>query len=70
MRKSSMLILALAAVFGSSLAVSLGANVKALYSTGAKGGGTENLARAKYYRAEAELWLVEAGGNVPKERLD
>ncbi|HVX15578.1 MAG TPA: hypothetical protein VHC22_30610 [Pirellulales bacterium] len=44
--------------------------VKALFDTGTKGGETEKLAAAKYYRAEAELWLVEAGGRVPEDRLE
>ncbi|MGH7138324.1 MAG: hypothetical protein ACREHD_21450 [Pirellulales bacterium] len=43
--------------------------VHALYETGSKGGEHERLARTKYYRAEAELWLVAAGGRVPDERL-
>lgn len=43
--------------------------IKALYITGAKGGGADVLADARYYVAEAELWLVAAGGTVP-EKLD
>lgn len=43
--------------------------VKALFDTGTKGGESENVAAAKFYRAEAELWLVAAGGKVPEVRL-
>jgi hypothetical protein len=43
--------------------------IHALYETGSKGGDKERLAAAKYYRAEAELWLVAAGGTVPDDRL-
>lgn len=42
--------------------------VKALYVTGAKGGEADRFAAAGYYRAEAELWLVAAGGTVPQHR--
>lgn len=44
--------------------------VKALYETGTKGGEKEREAAAKYYRAEAELWLVAAGGKLPDDRLE
>ncbi|HVA46403.1 MAG TPA: hypothetical protein VNH11_08520 [Pirellulales bacterium] len=43
--------------------------IKALFDTGTKGGEPDKLAAARYYRAEAELWLVEAGGTVPGDRL-
>jgi hypothetical protein len=43
--------------------------VRALYTTGTKGGEAEKFAAASYYLAEAELWLVAAGGTVP-ENLD
>lgn len=43
--------------------------IKALYITGAKGGEAEVLADARYYVAEAEFWLVAAGGTVP-EKID
>lgn len=47
-----------------------GESGKALFDSGTKGGEAEKLVRAKFYRAEAELWLVEAGGTVPDETLD
>ena len=39
--------------------------VQALYNTGIRGGETEKFAAASYYLAEAELWLLDAGGSVP-----
>lgn len=42
--------------------------IKALYETGARGGEAETYAAACYYAAEAELWLLDAGGEVPDER--
>lgn len=42
--------------------------VRALFVTGTKGGEADRLAAAGYYRAEAELWLVGAGGTVPQDR--
>lgn len=44
--------------------------IRALFETATKGGEPDKLAAAKYYRAQAELWLVEAGGTVPRERLE
>lgn len=44
--------------------------IKALFDTGAKGGETDRLAAARYYRAEAELWLAAAGGSLPEDRLE
>ena len=41
--------------------------VRALYTTGTKGGETEKFAEATFYLAEAELWLIDAGGEVPDE---
>jgi chemotaxis protein histidine kinase CheA len=40
--------------------------VRALFNTGTRGGETEKLATASYYLAEADLWLLEAGGTVPE----
>lgn len=42
--------------------------VKALFVAGVKGGEADRFAAAVYYRAEAELWLVAAGGRVPQDR--
>lgn len=42
--------------------------IKALYESGARGGEAETYAAACYFAAEAELWFVDAGGEVPNER--
>ena len=39
---------------------------KKLFDTGSKGGEPERVAAAKFYRAEAELWIVAGGGTIPK----
>jgi hypothetical protein len=39
--------------------------IKALYREGIKGGEAEKYRASEYYVAEAELWLVAAGGTVP-----
>jgi hypothetical protein len=44
--------------------------IKTLFDGGIKGGEPDKVAAAKYYRAEAKLWLVEAGGTVPDDRLE
>ena len=44
--------------------------IKALYIAGAKGGEAEVLADARYYLAEAEFWLVAAGGTAPEKLGD
>lgn len=41
--------------------------VRALYTTGSRGGEYEQFAAAAYYLAEAELWLEAAGGAVPDD---
>lgn len=43
--------------------------VRALYTAATRGGEAERYAEASYYLAEAELWLVAAGGKIP-EHLD
>jgi outer membrane protein assembly factor BamB len=40
--------------------------ISALHETGTKGGEDTAFAAAEYYLAEAELWLADAGGGVPK----
>ena len=40
--------------------------VEPLYRTGSKGGELEKYFATNYYLAEAELWLVDAGGKVPE----
>jgi hypothetical protein len=44
--------------------------VRALNKTGARGGETQKLHAAEFYVAEAEFWLVAAGGAVPKKLDD
>jgi hypothetical protein len=39
--------------------------IRALYNTGTRGGETENFGAASFYLAEAELWLLDAGGTIP-----
>jgi hypothetical protein len=41
--------------------------VEALFIAGAKGGEAETYAAARYYAAEAELWLLAAGGELPED---
>ncbi|HUY32928.1 MAG TPA: hypothetical protein VMV69_09115 [Pirellulales bacterium] len=41
--------------------------IKALYLGGIKGGEAETFGAAEFYLAEAELWLIEAGGTVPDD---
>lgn len=43
--------------------------VGALYFAGSKGGEAEKYHGAEFYLAEAEMWLVDAGGAVP-DRVD
>lgn len=41
--------------------------VRALYNSGTRGGQAELFGAASYYVAEAELWLLDAGGAIPDE---
>ena len=41
--------------------------IKAWWLGGIKGGEAETFGAAEFYLAEAELWLIEAGGTVPAE---
>jgi hypothetical protein len=41
--------------------------VRALYTTGTRGGEVEKFGAASFYLAEAELWLLDAGGTIPDE---
>lgn len=40
--------------------------IRALFNTGTRGGETDAFAAASYYLAEADLWLLDAGGTVPE----
>lgn len=41
--------------------------IKALYETGARGGEAETYAAACYFAAEAELWFLDAGGEMSED---